>query len=112
MLMTIAAKVLKTGEFFQATAIIEDDGVQRDTHRPLQSTKHYRGSLFPGTRVGNSKNIEYSEVNLLINVQGLLEGKRLRKLALKARLSPRLGGGRLSKVLACCKTDLLNQGGE
>lgn len=60
--MTIATKVLKTGEFFQATAIIESNGVQRDTHPPLQSTKHYRGSLFPGTKVGNSKNVEFSEV--------------------------------------------------
>jgi hypothetical protein len=60
--MTIAAKVVKTGEFFQATAIIEDDGVQRDTYRPLEPTKQYRGSLFPGTCVGSSKNIEYSEV--------------------------------------------------
>jgi hypothetical protein len=60
--MTIAAKVVKTGEFFQATAIIEDDGIQRDTHQPLEPTKQYRGSLFPGTHVGASKTIKFSEV--------------------------------------------------
>lgn len=60
--MTIAAKVIKTGEFFQATAVIGADGIQRDAFRPLEPTKKYRGSLFPGTLAGSSKNLEFSEV--------------------------------------------------
>ena len=58
--MSIATKVIATGEFFHATGVIGEDEVQRDAHGRLEPKKRYLGSLFPGTQVAET--IKFSEV--------------------------------------------------
>jgi hypothetical protein len=59
--MSFTAKVKATNELFQATTDFGTDGKSyRDAH-DLQSDHIYRGHYFPGSVVGSSQYIEYSE---------------------------------------------------
>lgn len=60
--MSITTKVISTGEFFQATGVIGNDGIQRDAHGSLEPAKRYRGNLFLGSLVGNSQYVEFADV--------------------------------------------------
>jgi hypothetical protein len=44
--MPITAKVISTGEFFHATGVIGEDGIQRDAFAPIEPTKLYKGACF------------------------------------------------------------------
>jgi hypothetical protein len=61
--MSIAARVVATGEFFHATGVIDEHGIQHDAYGRLEPKKRYLGSLFPGTQVADT--IKFSEVTFL-----------------------------------------------
>jgi hypothetical protein len=61
--MGFTAKVIATGEFFWATADLGAEKERfRDTQLPLDKTIYYMGNLLPGSLVGNSFYVEFSDV--------------------------------------------------
>jgi hypothetical protein len=60
--MSFTAKVIATGEFFWATTDIgAEKGRFRDAHLPLDKTIYYMGNFLPGSLVGRSFYVEFSE---------------------------------------------------
>jgi hypothetical protein len=60
--MTVSAKVRETGELFMATTDFgAHEDSYRDAHSPLQADHLYGGHFFPGSMVGTSQYVEFSE---------------------------------------------------
>jgi hypothetical protein len=65
--MSFTAKVKATNEFFQATTDFGIDGKSsRDAHSPLDPGRTYGGHHFPGSIVGTSQYVEYSEAETAV----------------------------------------------
>ncbi len=65
--MSIKTKVKKTGEFFQATTNVgPNKDIDRDAFPPLDSNTFYAGHLFPGSIVGSSQYVEFTEAVLAV----------------------------------------------
>jgi hypothetical protein len=58
----VSAKVKATAEFFMATTDFgPNEESFRDAHSPLVADHLYGGHLFPGSIVGSSQYVEFSE---------------------------------------------------
>jgi len=65
--VSIKTKVRQTGEFFQATTNMgPNKNIDRDAFSPLDSNTFYAGHLFPGSVVGSSQYVEFSEAVLKV----------------------------------------------
>jgi hypothetical protein len=87
--MSFTAKVVATGEFFQATTDLGPaKDHYRDAHLPIEPKTFYLGHQFPGSQVATSQDVALTKIRFTKVVSVTFLGAELEVVTGDVRLIP------------------------